>query len=66
MLFISQVPALFEKMEMSLYTTGNQTRKTECAKRLEFLHDYPARNGIIQMIKLPRVEIDKGRLSLFV
>ena len=39
MLFQSQVPELFNKMEMSFYTTSNQTRKAETAKRLNFFHD---------------------------
>jgi len=39
MLFISQVQQLFEKMEMGLYSTATQTRKTETAKRLNFFHD---------------------------
>jgi len=39
MLFTSQVPQLFSKMEMSLYTAATQSRKTETAKRLNLYHD---------------------------
>jgi hypothetical protein len=52
MLFISQVPALFEKMELTLHTTANQQRKTEAAKRLEFYHDYQLERLTEQLTQL--------------
>jgi hypothetical protein len=39
MLFQSQVPGLFNKMEMNFYSTANQARKTQTALRLNAYHD---------------------------
>ena len=39
MLFQSKVPQLFNHMNMRLYTSANQARKIETAKRLNFYHD---------------------------
>jgi hypothetical protein len=39
MLFQSQVPQLFNKIGLELYSSATQTRKIETAKRLNFYHD---------------------------
>ena len=39
MLFQSQVPAIFNKINLELYNSATQARKVEAAKRLNFYHD---------------------------